>query len=97
MATNDMKKVLAFFTGNRFAAVLAGTAVTGVIQSSSACTVMVVGFVNAGLLSLEQSIGVVFGANIGTTVTAQIISFKLGFCITCTTKPVSFNSPVRNT
>ncbi|NOY75135.1 MAG: hypothetical protein GXP32_05005, partial [Kiritimatiellaeota bacterium] len=86
IAGDKMKKVLAFFTGNRFAAVLAGTAVTGVIQSSSACTVMVVGFVNAGLLSLEQAIGVVFGANIGTTVTAQIISFKLGLlafpCIT---------------
>jgi Na/Pi-cotransporter len=86
VAGDKMKKVLAFFTSNRFAAVLAGTAVTGVIQSSSACTVMVVGFVNAGLLSLEQAIGVVFGANIGTTVTAQIISFKLGLlafpCIT---------------
>ncbi|MCK5845621.1 MAG: Na/Pi symporter, partial [Victivallales bacterium] len=86
IAGDKMKKLLAFFTSNRFAAVLAGTAVTGVVQSSSACTVMVVGFVNAGLLSLEQSIGVVFGANIGTTVTAQIISCKLGLlalpCIT---------------
>jgi Na/Pi-cotransporter len=78
VAGDKMKQLLAFFTSNRFAAVLAGTAVTGVIQSSSACTVMVVGFVNAGLLSLQQAIGVVFGANIGTTVTAQIISFKLG-------------------
>ena len=78
VAGDKMKSILNFFTKNRFAAVIAGTLVTGVIQSSSACTVMVVGFVNAGLLSLEQAIGVVFGANIGTTVTAQLISFKLG-------------------
>ena len=77
VAGDKMKQVLHFFTKNRIAAVAAGTAVTGVIQSSSACTVMVVGFVNAGLMSLRQAIGVVFGANIGTTVTAQIISFKL--------------------
>ncbi len=77
VAGDKMKKILNFFTTNRFAAVIAGTLVTGVIQSSSACTVMVVGFVNAGLLNLTQAIGVVFGANIGTTVTAQLISFKL--------------------
>ena len=77
VAGDKMKQVLYFFTKNRVAAVFAGAVVTGVIQSSSACTVMVVGFVNAGLLSLRQAIGVVFGANIGTTVTAQIISFKL--------------------
>lgn len=77
VAGDKMKQMLHFFTKNRVAAILAGTAVTGVIQSSSACTVMVVGFVNAGLMSLRQAIGVVFGANIGTTVTAQIISFKL--------------------
>ncbi len=77
VAGDKMKQVLYFFTKNRIAAVFAGAIVTGVIQSSSACTVMVVGFVNAGLLSLRQAIGVVFGANIGTTVTAQIISFKL--------------------
>ena len=77
-AGDKMKKILHFFTSNRITAILAGTVVTGVIQSSSACTVMVVGFVNAGLLNLEQAIGVVFGANIGTTVTAQVISFKLG-------------------
>ena len=78
VAGDKMKSILNFFTKNRVAAIMAGTVVTGVIQSSSACTVMVVGFVNAGLLSLEQAIGVVFGANIGTTVTAQLISFKLG-------------------
>ncbi|MBN1863337.1 MAG: Na/Pi cotransporter family protein [Victivallales bacterium] len=77
VAGNKMRNLLQFFTRNRVFAVLAGTLVTGVIQSSSACTVMVVGFVNAGLLTLTQAIGVVFGANIGTTVTAQIISFKI--------------------
>ncbi len=72
-----MKAVLGYVTKNRFAAILAGTAVTAVIQSSSATTVMTVGFVNAGLLSLQQAIGVIFGANIGTTVTGQLVSFKL--------------------
>ncbi len=78
VAGNRLRSVLHFFTRNRIVAVLAGTVMTGMIQSSSACTVMVVGFVNAGLLSLQQAIGVIFGANIGTTVTAQLISFKLG-------------------
>ncbi len=72
-----MKAVLGYFTKNRFAAIFAGAAVTAVIQSSSATTVMTVGFVNAGLLSLQQAIGVIFGANIGTTVTGQLVSFKL--------------------
>jgi Na/Pi-cotransporter len=79
VAGAKMKTILHFFTSNRFAAILAGTLVTAVIQSSSACTVMVIGFVNAGLLNLTQAIGIVFGANIGTTVTAQMISFKLGW------------------
>lgn len=79
VAGAKMKTILHFFTSNRFAAILAGTLVTAVIQSSSACTVMVIGFVNAGLLELTQAIGIVFGANIGTTVTAQMISFKLGW------------------
>ena len=77
VAGENMKRFLQFFTSNRFVAVLAGTAVTAVIQSSSACSVMVIGFVNAGLLKLFQAIGIVLGADIGTTVTAQIISFKL--------------------
>ena len=72
-----LKSLLHFFTRNRFAAVAAGAGVTGLIQSSSACTVMVVGFVNAGLLSLRQAIGIVYGANIGTTVTGQMVSLKL--------------------
>lgn len=77
VAGNRMKSVLAYVTRNRVAAIFAGTFVTALIQSSSATTVMTVGFVNAGLLSLQQAIGVVFGANIGTTVTGQMVSFKL--------------------
>lgn len=76
-AGDRLKAVLQFFTRNRVTAVFAGMVVTALIQSSSACTVMVVGFVNAGLLNLTQSIGIIFGAAIGTTVTAQMVSFKL--------------------
>src|SRR5574344_2704156 len=76
-AGERMKTVLRYMTRNRFFAILAGTVVTGIIQSSSATTVITVGFVNAGLLSLTQAIGVIFGANIGTTVTGQIVSLKL--------------------
>ena len=72
-----MKAVLGYMTRNRFFAILAGTVVTALVQSSSATSVMAGGFVNAGLLSLEQAIGVVFGANVGTTVTGQIVSLKL--------------------
>ena len=77
MAGNRLKRVLAFITGNHVRAVFAGTVVTGLIQSSSGTTVMTVGFVNAGLLTLKQAIGVIFGANIGTTVTGQMVSFSL--------------------
>ena len=77
VAGSKMKATLAYVTRNRVTAILAGTVVTSLIQSSSATTVMTVGFVNAGLLSLQQAIGVVFGANIGTTVTGQMVSFKL--------------------
>ena len=77
VAGENMKKILQFFARNGIVAVLAGTLVTAVIQSSSATTVMVIGFINAGLLTLTQAIGIIFGANVGTTVTAQIISFNL--------------------
>ena len=77
IAGNKMKAALSYITQNRITAIFAGTVVTALVQSSSATTVMTVGFVNAGLLTLRQAIGVVFGANIGTTVTGQIISFKL--------------------
>ncbi len=78
VAGDQMRRILRFFTRNSVVAIAAGALVTGVIQSSSACTVMVVGFVNAGLLNLTQAIGVIFGANIGTTVTAQLMSFNVG-------------------
>ena len=77
VAGDRMRKILGALTNNRFIGTLVGLAVTAIIQSSSATTVMVVGFVNAGLMSLVQSIGVVLGANIGTTVTAQLIAFKI--------------------
>lgn len=76
-AGEKMKAALGYMTRNRFFAILAGTVVTGLIQSSSATSVMTVGFVNAGLLTLQQAIGVIFGANIGTTVTGQLVSFNL--------------------
>ena len=77
IAGENMRKILQFFSRNGVVAVFAGTVVTAIIQSSSATTVMVIGFINAGMLSLTQAIGIIFGANIGTTVTAQIISFNL--------------------
>lgn len=73
-AGESLHRILGLMTGNRFFAVLTGTFITMIIQSSSATTVMVVSFVNAGLLTLKQSIGVIFGANIGTTITAWIVS-----------------------
>ncbi len=72
-----MSDVLARMTTNRFKAVLAGGFTTAVIQSSSVTTVLVVGFVSAGMMSVQQSIGVIMGAEIGTTITAQIIAFKI--------------------
>ncbi len=77
VAGDRMRRTLEMLTSNRFAAVGVGLGVTSIIQSSSATTVMVVGFVNAGLMSLIQATGVIMGANIGTTVTAQLIAFKL--------------------
>lgn len=80
-AGNRMRSILHFFSSNRFVAILSGTLVTAIVQSSSATTVMVVGFINAGLLNLLQSIGIIFGANIGTTVTAQLIAFDIEWLI----------------
>ncbi len=77
-AGKKLRHFLAFLTKNTFSGILVGTGVTSIVQSSSATTVMVVGFVNAGLMTLYQSIGVIMGANIGTTITAQLISFDLG-------------------
>ncbi|MBD5533308.1 MAG: Na/Pi cotransporter family protein [Lachnospiraceae bacterium] len=72
-----LRSILEFFTTNRLTGMLVGVIFTGIIQSSSACTVMVVSFVNAGLMNLYQAAGVIFGANIGTTVTSQLVSFNL--------------------
>ncbi|MBN1141518.1 MAG: Na/Pi cotransporter family protein, partial [Deltaproteobacteria bacterium] len=77
VAGDRIRMILAALTSNRLVGTLVGLAVTALIQSSSATTVMVVGFVNAGLMSLVQSIGVILGANIGTTVTAQLIAFNI--------------------
>ena len=76
-----MKRLLEVLTKNKLMAVLVGALVTGVIQSSSATTVMVVGFVNAGLIELGRAIGVIMGANIGTTVTSLMLSIELDFAI----------------
>ena len=77
-AGGSLHRILNMMTGNRFLAVLTGFAVTAIVQSSGATTVMTVSFVNAGLLSLQQAIGVIFGANIGTTVTAWVVAL-VGF------------------
>ncbi len=76
-AGEGMKKILSFLTRNAVMGALAGALVTAVLQSSSATTVMVIGFVSAGLMSLPQAISVIFGANIGTTMTAQLMAFKI--------------------
>ena len=72
-----LRGILEFFTTNRFTGMIVGVVFTAIIQSSSACTVMVVSFVNSGLMNLYQAAGVIFGANIGTTVTSQLVSFNL--------------------
>jgi phosphate:Na+ symporter len=84
-----LQRALAVLTGNRFASLLTGLVVTMVIQSSGATTVMVVTFVNSGLMTLAQSVGVIFGANIGTTITAWIVSiFGFNFKISAFAIPV---------
>jgi len=77
VAGERMKLILARLTTNRFMGAVTGAFVTAVIQSSSVTTVLVVGFITAGLMSMSQSIGVIMGANIGTTITAQIVAFKV--------------------
>ncbi|NLY73623.1 MAG: Na/Pi cotransporter family protein [Tissierellia bacterium] len=76
-AGSRMKRIMEALTSNRLKGVLVGTLVTMIIQSSSATTVMVVGFVNAGIMNLGQAVGVIMGANIGTTITSQLIAFSL--------------------
>ena len=72
-----LRRILEIFTTNRFTGMIVGIIFTGIIQSSSACTVMVVSFVNSGLMNLYQAAGVILGANIGTTITSQLVSFNL--------------------
>ena len=77
VAGEKMKDILGMLSNNRFMGMITGAIVTAVIQSSSVTTVMLVGFVTAGLMSLSQTIGVIMGSNIGTTITAQIVAFKV--------------------
>ena len=74
LSSGRLEQLLERLTSNVFKAVLLGAAVTGLIQSSAATTVMCVGFVNAGIMTLNQTVGIIMGANIGTTVTAQLLS-----------------------
>ena len=77
-AGNKMKQILEKLTANRFLGVLVGAVITAVIQSSSATTVMVVGFVNSGMMTLRQAVWIIMGANIGTTITGQLIALDVG-------------------
>lgn len=77
-AGNKMKQILEKLTANRFLGVIVGAGITAVIQSSSATTVMVVGFVNSGMMTLQQAIWIIMGANIGTTITGQLIAMDVG-------------------
>ena len=77
VAGAKLRSILEVFTTNRFTGLIVGIIFTGIIQSSSACTVMVVSFVNSGLMSLYQAAGVIYGANIGTTITSQLVAFNL--------------------
>ena len=78
VAGNEMKRILKKLTNTPWKGVIVGLTVTGIVQSSSATSVMLIGLVNAGLMNLSQAVGVIMGANIGTTITAQLIAFKLG-------------------
>ncbi|MBR7093626.1 MAG: Na/Pi cotransporter family protein, partial [Prevotella sp.] len=90
MAGSQLRHVLGAMTTNRFTGVLTGTFVTAAVQSSTATTVMTVSFVNAGLLTLAQAISVIMGANIGTTLTAWIMSLGFSFNITDVVYPAFF-------
>ncbi len=76
-AGDRMKSIIEMLTKNKIMGVFVGATVTMIVQSSSATTVMVVGFVNAGIMNLTQAVGIIMGANIGTTITAQLVSIKL--------------------
>ena len=82
-AGNRMKRILEKLTANRFLGVLVGAGITAAIQSSSATTVMVVGFVNSGMMTLRQAVWIIMGANIGTTVTGLLIALDVGALARC--------------
>ena len=77
-AGQKMQKILERLTSNRFIGVLVGAGITALIQSSSATTVMVVGFVNSGMMTLQQAVWIIMGANIGTTITGQLVALDIG-------------------
>jgi len=83
-----MKKMLSILTGRVWSAFLVGTFLTALVQSSTAITVLTVGFVNAGLMKLPQAVGIIYGANIGTTITAQLMAFSFNFKLTEIALPV---------
>lgn len=83
-----MKKMLSFFTGRVWSAFLVGIVLTVLVQSSTAITVLTVGFVNAGLMKLPNAVGIIYGANIGTTITAQLMAFSFRFKLTEIALPV---------
>ncbi|MCQ4925722.1 Na/Pi cotransporter family protein [Tissierella carlieri] len=83
-----MKKILTVLTGKVWSAFLVGTLVTAIVQSSTAVTVLTVGFVNSGLMKLPQAVGIIYGANIGTTITAQLMAFSFKFKLTDIALPV---------
>jgi len=83
-----MKRLLSVLTGRVWSAFLVGTLLTALVQSSTAITVLTVGFVNAGLMALPQAVGVIYGANIGTTITAQLMAFSFNFKLTDIALPV---------
>lgn len=87
-AGDSMRKILTVLTGNVFSAFIVGIVTTVLVQSSTAITVLTVGFVNAGLMKLPQAIGIIYGANIGTTVTAQLMAFSFHFKLTDIALPV---------
>lgn len=88
-ASGDMmRKILAVLTGRVWSAFLVGTFLTALVQSSTAITVLTVGFVNAGLMKLPQAVGIIYGANIGTTITAQLMAFSFHFKLTDIALPV---------
>ena len=92
-AGNKMKQILERLTTNRYLGVLVGAVITAIIQSSSATTVMVVGFVNSGMMTLRQAVGVIMGANIGTTITGQLIALDAGAIAPSFPLPVPGRNP----